>query len=272
MNTDSSYPHIAQAILLLLCLLGLQVLISIFIGVLSAIAKLHILSGDPAIVAIGNALAFAILLFWGRSRRKENQLVFYHLLPFQMTMAVPLIIAALGFSIIFSELDNLLRFFLPMPQFIARLFVNLVSEGAVSFIALAIIAPFTEEFFFRAFLLRAFLARYSTRKAIVVSAVLFTLFHLNPYQFLPAFFLGIFLAWVFIYSKSIWPCIIVHSLCNSMFIIVSEILHVSIPGYTTIDDMLSGSARFQPLWFDILGIVLVSMGIWFFIRTAKENG
>ena len=82
MDTDRSYPRIAQAILLLLCLLGLQVLISIFIGVLSAIAELRFLSSDPAITAIGNALAFAILLFWGRSRRKENQLAFYHLLPF----------------------------------------------------------------------------------------------------------------------------------------------------------------------------------------------
>ncbi|WP_409994892.1 CPBP family intramembrane glutamic endopeptidase [Chitinophaga pinensis] len=41
------------------------------------------------------------------------------------------------------------------------------------------------------------LKRYPPRKAIVISALFFGLIHLNPWQALPAFCIGLLLGWVF---------------------------------------------------------------------------
>lgn len=89
-----------------------------------------------------------------------------------------------------------------------------------------IIAPITEELFFRGMLLRAFSA-VNQRFGIFATALFFGLSHKNLPQFILAFTIGIFLAHITMRHDSIIPAVIVHIFINS----TSELLsHIDMSG------------------------------------------
>ncbi|MDE5853961.1 MAG: CPBP family intramembrane metalloprotease [Ruminococcus sp.] len=87
-----------------------------------------------------------------------------------------------------------------------------------------IIAPITEEMFFRGMLLKVF-SKANQRFAIFSTAIFFGLAHGNIPQFLLAFMLGILLAHITMKHDSIVPAVIVHIFINTfstMFGALSE--------------------------------------------------
>lgn len=90
-----------------------------------------------------------------------------------------------------------------------------------SFFVIGILAPLAEELVFRGAILRYLLdIRVNTWVAIILSAVLFSLAHLNPAQMVHAFLIGILLGWMYSKTDSIVPCLILHCFNNiaSVFI------------------------------------------------------
>lgn len=91
---------------------------------------------------------------------------------------------------------------------------------AIMTIYTCIVAPVTEELFFRGFLLKTF-SKANQRFAVFVSAFFFGLAHGNIPQFLLAFMFGIFLAHITLKHSSIVPSIIVHIFINSYSTLIS---------------------------------------------------
>ena len=83
------------------------------------------------------------------------------------------------------------------------------------FIVGAVFAPLVEEIFFRGFLFQGFRARYGWTTAMLLSAAVFAVAHLDFVVLIPTFILGCLLAYVYHRSNSIWPSIILHFLVNS---------------------------------------------------------
>ncbi len=79
-----------------------------------------------------------------------------------------------------------------------------------------IIAPVVEEIVFRGALYRAFERLSAGWIAVIVSAVLFAIAHVNPMHMAYAFVLGILLGMIRLKSKSIIPCIALHFVYNAM--------------------------------------------------------
>ncbi len=145
----------------------------------------------------------------------------------------------------------------------AKLLGDMISGGLGMAIALVVVAPLTEELLFRGLILRGFMQRYGTVPAVLLSTLLFALVHVNPYQFASAITMGVFLAWLFVRTRSLWPCIIAHALFNCHLIvlpILRDTFGLQIRGYTGMPG--DGPVVFQPLWFDALGLVLVGLGVW----------
>ena len=94
---------------------------------------------------------------------------------------------------------------------------------AVSFIALVLWTPFTEEVFFRGFIYEGFSQTFGDSKAILLSAGIFSLFHIlaGPGVLIPIFVSGLALAFLYHRTGSLWPCIVVHSIQNSFAVIAS---------------------------------------------------
>lgn len=80
----------------------------------------------------------------------------------------------------------------------------------------ALFGPFTEEILFRGFLQPALRATLGVRKAILLSAFLFALVHLNPYVFLQIFLLGLLLAYLFEKTGTLLSPIFVHMFHNTI--------------------------------------------------------
>ncbi len=79
-----------------------------------------------------------------------------------------------------------------------------------------------EELFFRGFLLSSFLARMSARRAILLSAVLFGVFHvvakdsLAMERMLPSSLMGVLLGWLCWRTQSVLPGMLVHATHNGL--------------------------------------------------------
>jgi membrane protease YdiL (CAAX protease family) len=83
----------------------------------------------------------------------------------------------------------------------------------VTFMYSCIVAPITEEMIFRGVVLRGF-SVVSQRFGIFMSALLFGLLHGNVLQFITAFTVGMYLAYVATKYNSILPTIVMHFCIN----------------------------------------------------------
>lgn len=128
-------------------------------------------------------------------------------------ISVLLLSLALIFTL--SLISESLASLIPMPDFIAELFKDAISLDFAGFLTVGIAAPMLEELLFRGVILAALLHHYSPAKAIVWSAVIFGIAHLNPWQFIAAFIIGCAIGWLFWKTGSIWIGIIMHCANNS---------------------------------------------------------
>ena len=114
-------------------------------------------------------------------------------------------------------LHNALLFLLGVDtqgENIVKLFAELDSPFWF-FIVGAVFAPLVEEIFFRGFLFQGFRERYGWITAMLFSAAVFAIAHLDLAVLIPTFILGCLLAYVYHRSNSIWPGVLVHFLVNS---------------------------------------------------------
>jgi membrane protease YdiL (CAAX protease family) len=78
------------------------------------------------------------------------------------------------------------------------------------------VAPLVEEFFFRGFLYQAFRNRIGVWAAAGASGLIFGAIHFKPEFLIPLASLGFLLAWLFQKTGSLWPCIAVHAINNTL--------------------------------------------------------
>ena len=144
-----------------------------------------------------------------------------------------------------------------------------VSGGADSTALLLLVAPIGEELLFRGMILRGLLANYGVPKAILGSSLLFAAVHLNPWQAVPTFFVGVLLAWLFVRTRSLPLCILVHALWNGWsWFLATGAAGIEIPGYT---GSLLGPPVFQPVIFTSAGVLAAAVGfLWLRGRLDRD--
>ena len=116
--------------------------------------------------------------------------------------------------------------FIPMPDSIKAIFEKAFVDSALwdMILSTCILAPLLEELLCRGMMLRGMLDRGKEPwKAIFWSAFLFSFMHLNPWQSIPAFLMGLFLSWVYWRTRCLWATIFLHCLNNSISTAISRI-------------------------------------------------
>ncbi len=83
--------------------------------------------------------------------------------------------------------------------------------------------PLAEEIFFRGFVLSGLRRRFGNRGALLLSAGLFALFHIDPTIYVPIFFFGIVLGWLYQHTGSIWPSVAVHIVHNTTILLATTL-------------------------------------------------
>jgi membrane protease YdiL (CAAX protease family) len=120
-----------------------------------------------------------------------------------------------------AAIEWLLRW-VPMSHAEEWMFMQFSGQDMGIVLAICVVAPVVEEMLFRGVVLRSFLAQYDRRQAIVGSALLFAVAHLNAYQFLAAGVLGLLLGLLYDRSRSLIPCVALHAVYNTGAVLLSS--------------------------------------------------
>ena len=269
---NKAYPKIKNAILLCLFLLGIQVGAALVFGIF---LRLFGLGNESMIDGVGTSFIYlltfglVILIGYKKTGKKINEVFMFNNIPLNLWIAV--IVFMFGYVILSSELDNLIIYILPMPEFFQELFNSMLANEyiIISIVLVGILPAFAEEMLFRGVILSGFKENYSQKKAIIISSLLFGLVHLNPWQFVTAFISGMIIAWICLQTKSILPCIYIHLFNNLLSVLVMNYGDmIPINGFT----VAYYDPAFKPLWVDAIGIVLTGIGVLlFFIGIKKPN-
>jgi uncharacterized protein len=261
--TKSAPLGIGKTMLLCLIFYGCAIAPEVALGLLKYGAGVSISASAGLLLQQLFAWPVTLWLAWVLAPRPWAELL--AIKPFLAVLMPPLIISGMGLTILVTEVSA----WIPMPEFVKEIFKNLMS-GHVVWIVLAIcvIAPVAEELFFRGIILRNFLERYSTRKAVFWSALLFAVFHLNPWQAVVAFPLGVLAAWLVIRTGSVIPGIIVHAVINSSTNFLMEPLG-ALFGYSALELEEAAHVPWQML---VIGGVLTAAGLvwlWYALRVRE---
>lgn len=244
--------------------------LSVPLAVIGLLFKIKLVE-HPAVVGCVNLAAFGAVITLGAFLAKAPLREVFPMKSVRLALALPLVLSVIGAAIVLSEADNWTRSVLPLPEWLAKFFVDLITAKNSfwgSLFALSVVAPLTEELFFRGLVLHGFLSRYSVRNSVLVSAVLFGLMHLNPWQLISGVALGLLLGWWFVRTRSLLPCLAGHALANGVLLFAS-FLPFRIPGFNA-GSPLDRAVEFQPLWFDALGLTLFVVGVWLFAAWSRK--
>jgi sodium transport system permease protein len=118
-----------------------------------------------------------------------------------------------------------------------------ISEGELGtwwqyILVYALLAAMCEEIAFRGFILTGLRQRFSAWTAILISSLLFALYHMNVFQALPAFVLGVVLAILTVRSESILPSMLLHFLNNGAVIGIALLPRAESPEATGLQMVL----------------------------------
>ena len=94
-------------------------------------------------------------------------------------------------------------------------------------ILVGILGPMAEEIFFRGYVLPGLTKKFGIIWALVISSVVFGLFHIDPGAIVPTFALGLMLGWVYLKTGSIWPAMFAHGLHNTVAVLVAKYVTVN---------------------------------------------
>lgn len=179
---------------------------------------------------LGAGLYFAsfmlpVLFFRLISRGKPIESM--RLLPRLPLTAPLLILAAIGIVLASSTLNSMLLQPFVDGDLLEEIFADSTDYTknyvvVLQFIAIAIVPGICEEFLFRGMILSS-LTPYGKTGAVIVSALLFGFMHQNPFQMFYATAAGVVLGLMYLYTNSIWCCVITHVLNNTLSLVMSVV-------------------------------------------------
>ncbi len=198
-----------------------------------------------------------------------------HFGPFKAWQAVLITIGLSFATMIVADLPNYCNFKLttltPGMQSFYDFIVNLMKQLTAgpfwsSFLLVAVFAPVFEEWLCRGMVLRGLLTRMKPAWAIVVSALFFALIHMNPWQALNAFIIGVVMGYVYYKTGSLWLTMLIHFVNNGTSVILSQV----------------PSLQEADFWIDMMplgtyalvyagGLALFCACIWAFSRIPLEQ-
>ena len=156
-----------------------------------------------------------------------------------------MIITFAGLQFFLTEINIQFERILPPPGWFMELFARL------------------EELIFRGAIMSGFSRNYHPAFAIFFSALLFALFHLNPWQFAATFALGLILGYIRIRTGSVLACIAGHATHNGL-VFLSVYYYADLNDVVVMKPGVAGNYLIHAIIF-LFGIGL----IWFFSRPKQ---
>lgn len=262
-----TYPNLKQSVWLLVLLVLISAGLMIPVAILGVIID-QPFHESPYTIWLLTLASFVlvvrhVLRRTGRTWSSWSEIMPVKAISWQLIL--PLVVSILGLFIVALELGKGVLYVLPMPEVLQGAFRELIGKKfSYLFVLYAAViqAPLIEELLFRGIILGGLLAYRSKYQAAIWSAILFGIYHMNPWQFPVALILGLVFAWWIIQTGSLLPCILGHALNNFLAVTLAR---SEIPGFAENPEALV----FLPWWMDVCAILLAVLGLWWFYQVAK---
>lgn len=162
----------------------------------------------PVVMLI--SMAFMMLYLWKGGYLKAMGPLAWK--PVSASYLVWTLVASAGLIFLLEFVMSWLDF---LPNLMEDSFLSM-SGNWLGIGCIALLGPVLEELLFRGAVTRLLLNRYSPLKAILLSGLIFGIFHINPAQVVSACLSGFFFAWLYWRTRSVVPGIVLHVLNNSL--------------------------------------------------------
>ncbi len=138
-----------------------------------------------------------------------------------VVLALVVSIATLATAFVVEPITALLP---DMPESLEKA-MEALTKGPllVSLISVSFMAPLFEEWLCRGLILRGLMSRTRPTWAILVSAAFFAVLHMNPWQAVAAFALGLLFGYVYYRTGSLKLTMLMHFVNNTFSVLVSRI-------------------------------------------------
>ena len=262
-----AYPNLKQSVWLLILFFLISAALSVLVAILGFFLDTSLLD-SPYVLWLLTLASFVLVSVYAQRRTDRTWRGILLLKPISWQLSLPLGVSIVGLAIVGTDLGNLLRHLIPAPEAIVNAIRDLAdkeSPFALAFYVMVVQATLTEEVLFRGIILGGLLAHRTRNRAVVWSAVLFALFHVNSWQFPIALILGIVFAWWVVQTGSLVPAIAGHALNNLLALTVA---HLELFG--PIDG--TNGVAYYPWWLLVCGVLLAVIGLRWFNQVAKREG
>lgn len=203
-----------------------------------------------------NAVKYSIFFLFAKSLIKLNAYSFKKIMgsfsikkvPWTKLLTINLFIIFLNLPFMATLLESqslfslkILNGFLPAPK---ETLYHLPSS-----LLMVIFAPFVEEVLFRGFLLNKIGEKQTTASSLLLSSIIFSVFHLNGIA-LSQFFAGLFFGICYIQTKKLIVPILLHMISNALPLLLARFTRLEFlqtPPFTTLEASLTQETIILPI-------------------------
>ena len=120
--------------------------------------------------------------------------------------------------------DSLTKVMPEAPQWFEDAMESIMDAPVwLTLISVSVFAPLFEEWLCRGLVLRGLLQKKSPAAAIILSAIFFAVLHMNPWQAVPAFILGLLFGYVYYKTGSLKLTMLMHCVNNTLAVAISKV-------------------------------------------------
>lgn len=256
-NPLQQFPPLRDVIVILLLTLALTFFFALVGGLVGMKTGLFLIEGIIIVPALIYSLIFKYPL-------KKT----FRLHGINLPIAGVSIIFAIGISVVVDEFDRLFQLIFPMPEILKEMMekslqiASLTDLMIIGFSAV-ILAAVLEELLFRGFVQNSFEQSFDITRAVMATAIIFAVMHLNPWWTVQFTFFGIFLGVMAWKSNSVIPSMIVHFINNGLALLFSNIEPAKLSWY-------AGETHVK-LPILILAVVVSYFGMRFFYLACDNK-
>jgi membrane protease YdiL (CAAX protease family) len=242
-----------------------QLTVNIITLLLIAVRKSWIDISQSMMITLPTTINYIFfLLFLSKYRKEALCNVFYYSPWKEHNVKDTLLLPFLGmFLLIFpvNMIDDCLQL-----EDVMKMQFDALMHNPVGIMILAVLAPIIEETVFRVGILGSLL-RNGVRPwlAILASALIFALVHMNPAQMPGAFLLGGYLGWIYYRTGTGVPCILTHIFNNYFAIVCTLALGTDI----TTAQLLGGST--QAWGISMVCLLFFAVIVWLMAISKKKE-
>lgn len=248
--------RIADGLALVVLFVGVSMLPTLFSGLMRRTIGFGIGRGWQVVLVelIAGAALIPLGLRWSGLRFREA----CPMPPYPARLLPGVVVGSMGLAVVLGELES----WLPGVEKFGDVIRDVLGSSGVlpAVLASCIAAPIVEEMLCRGVMLRGLMVRRGVGRAIVDSAVLFAVMHLNPWQGAIALPLGLAYAWLTLRTGSVLTSMLAHAIHNTMaavFVVpalhrLERAGHVShMPAFILVPAACAAAAGCALLWWQL---------------------